>query len=1496
MVFRMSARPVGGAAAVQDAAMEEDGKGDTQEKRTDDADDETTLPTETGKKRGRETTEGTTTTTTGKKSSGDDSGSDFSVSELGSEEEEDSDDDSDDEDFKETRARGKSVPAGEGARLVDGKVVTGKEEDGENDESSAAKRVRITPSGAVRADRQSDVNPAPALLEALREYVGKCGGHLSDEWACTATMRTQGASAGSFDALYWAPDGKRYRSRLEVIRALGLAPAKVTVTKATTKVKERVEPISREEAIKKSQENEQPSIPYDLGEKLVITKLGEILEDEAFHDEDHIWPFGFTTQWTNDGGVVFTSTVTRASDGEPEFEVSAVIGDKELQAFSASPLGAWMEMCDVVGPTVSVGISDHFGFEDVRVVRAIEGLPGSDKCTKYRYVEEKGGWDDERVRRAKSKLLESKEMLKKLREVIKKEKIQDQEKSKVEREIERVLLRLISRVDNSARREKARLERLAANEEAKRQRDSLKEEAKKQRDALKEAAKAEREAAKEAAKMQREALREKEKLAREEARLEQQIEREKQKELAKERRAKEAEEKKKRDAEHARILAEAEKKQKVWLAGVEDREDDSADTTYSPPLMTANLKIEPDFQENSELGDILEAWMFLDRFKSELFGSDADVKSPPTVQALAKLLSNPKESEELLSSMYLALIKPYVADVAASVDKSSSSALLFYLPSANSHISEKRGVWQEVVRRFLHGVAAIHDMPAYEPFLKDAAPILPEAADVFARYMCSGNAGMDPLSHQEGSPWNGHPVDSYKCRVAPGICAQADAEVLAAAEVELYSLGSGATGDSGLRVVESRRSKALTSAANASKSGHIHAVRCALRTSACVHALNQVCRRGDAAAVKGQQPRGLDLRMLDARLAAGVYSAQSDDNNEIDDMIRADTFEAASTLSHLTNGNGLKAKKDLIAAVEAALKLKKESNEELPEAPWDQGCSVCGLDVMSGIVLLCDSCDAEYHTRCLDPPLSSEPEGEWFCPKCTREKEGKNTLNVHECQAFKGTQLEKAATGEAIAVKDALLEDEDDDEDGNARPTGGSRGAIARRLRSMARALDSVGFDGLSPQVRLTLMRTLMNLALESSRLKSSIDNGVHGAFEIRKGIRQHIKAWSEYRLDREDGKGEARDAEEARLAEEEAKAKEEQERAEREAKEAEKMEVDGENGETETKPAEQEKEKKKRPVPVKKVEKIPTDEEIAQARVRWQSKWHEVESPVLSASIRRDPLGSDRHKQRYWALGNWGELIVQAPKDAANHETEPNYGVLSLEDTKSLIGSINPKGRREGDLWRALQRRYGADPSALPDIVPVPPRPDTSDWGKDANDDENAEEGVARAKSAFLTLENEIPDAAFDKSLGSDARRKMWRNLAAAAQSLPSLAAAIIVFERAIDSDWLLPGWLPWSWHSPLLRSAMRSNEKSDARSLRLHLIALRRAFKWNKATRVSDRLNAPAVEEIELPRSARARKPAIVEEESSSSDDEYEEIFSESESEEVIKKSTAADRKFRL
>lgn len=33
-------------------------------------------------------------------------------------------------------------------------------------------------------------------------------------------------------------------------------------------------------------------------------------------------------------------------------------------------------------------------------------------------------------------------------------------------------------------------------------------------------------------------------------------------------------------------------------------------------------------------------------------------------------------------------------------------------------------------------------------------------------------------------------------------------------------------------------------------------------------------------------------------------------------------------------------------------------------------------------ILLCDTCNGEYHIECLTPPLTQVPTGNWFCPKC----------------------------------------------------------------------------------------------------------------------------------------------------------------------------------------------------------------------------------------------------------------------------------------------------------------------------------------------------------------------------------------------------------------------------------------------------------------------------------------------------------------------------------
>ena len=63
------------------------------------------------------------------------------------------------------------------------------------------------------------------------------------------------------------------------------------------------------------------------------------------------------------------------------------------------------------------------------------------------------------------------------------------------------------------------------------------------------------------------------------------------------------------------------------------------------------------------------------------------------------------------------------------------------------------------------------------------------------------------------------------------------------------------------------------------------------------------------------------------------------------------------------------------------------STNEIPKAPWDEEvCRVCGIDRDDDSVLLCDTCDAEYHTYCLDPPLARIPEGNWYCPTCAGKR------------------------------------------------------------------------------------------------------------------------------------------------------------------------------------------------------------------------------------------------------------------------------------------------------------------------------------------------------------------------------------------------------------------------------------------------------------------------------------------------------------------------------
>ena len=45
----------------------------------------------------------------------------------------------------------------------------------------------------------------------------------------------------------------------------------------------------------------------------------------------------------------------------------------------------------------------------------------------------------------------------------------------------------------------------------------------------------------------------------------------------------------------------------------------------------------------------------------------------------------------------------------------------------------------------------------------------------------------------------------------------------------------------------------------------------------------------------------------------------------------------------------------------------------------EEGCRVCHKDDNHAYLLLCEACNDEYHTYCLNPPLESVPEGDFFC-------------------------------------------------------------------------------------------------------------------------------------------------------------------------------------------------------------------------------------------------------------------------------------------------------------------------------------------------------------------------------------------------------------------------------------------------------------------------------------------------------------------------------------
>ena len=84
--------------------------------------------------------------------------------------------------------------------------------------------------------------------------------------------------------------------------------------------------------------------------------------------------------------------------------------------------------------------------------------------------------------------------------------------------------------------------------------------------------------------------------------------------------------------------------------------------------------------------------------------------------------------------------------------------------------------------------------------------------------------------------------------------------------------------------------------------------------------------------------------------------------------------------------------------------LETGSNQHGEQTGEDEtACAVCGVDNEPSQILLCDgpNCDKEYHMRCLDPPLSAVPEGDFFGPCCA----GASMASGVGCTSGQGTQF-----------------------------------------------------------------------------------------------------------------------------------------------------------------------------------------------------------------------------------------------------------------------------------------------------------------------------------------------------------------------------------------------------------------------------------------------------------------------------------------------------------
>lgn len=108
--------------------------------------------------------------------------------------------------------------------------------------------------------------------------------------------------------------------------------------------------------------------------------------------------------------------------------------------------------------------------------------------------------------------------------------------------------------------------------------------------------------------------------------------------------------------------------------------------------------------------------------------------------------------------------------------------------------------------------------------------------------------------------------------------------------------------------------------------------------------------------------------------------------------------------------------------------------QEVEEFDDGQPCGACKSWKDWSTMLLCDLCDRGYHMHCLQPPLTSVPAGDWFCPVCDADfenprggKRRRKRLDSDELDWNVVLDQDESSQSSAGEDDDALVESGEDD-------------------------------------------------------------------------------------------------------------------------------------------------------------------------------------------------------------------------------------------------------------------------------------------------------------------------------------------------------------------------------------------------------------------------------------------------------------------------------------